>query len=120
MILVDTSVWVHHLRRGNPRLEELLDATQVSCHPFVIGELACGNLRNRTQILTHLSRLPSVGVAAHDEVMELVEGRRLMGIGIGWVDAHLLAASLMARNALWTTDRSLVAVARRLGVSAEE
>ena len=120
MILVDTSVWIDHLRRGNPELEELLEATQVSCHPFIIGELGCGSLRKRKQILAHLSRLPSVGLATHVEVMELVEGRRLMGTGIGWVDVHLLAASLIAQNALWTMDRSLAAVARQLDVSAEQ
>ena len=118
MILVDTSVWIDHLRQGNPQLEELLDAAQVTCHPFIIGELACGNLRRREQILGHLSRLPRVGLAAHDEVMELVERRRLMGIGLGWVDVHLLAASLVAGVSLWTMDRSLAAVARRLRVSA--
>ena len=119
MILVDTSVWVDHLRRGNPQLEELLEATQVSCHPFIIGELACGNLRKRKQILAYLLRLPSVGLATHDEVMELVDARRLMGTGIGWVDAHLLAASLIARASLWTMDRSLASVARQLDVSTK-
>ncbi|MCH7664869.1 MAG: PIN domain-containing protein [Acidobacteria bacterium] len=120
MMLVDTSVWVDHLRRGNPQLEELLEATQVVCHRFIIGELACGNLRKRKQILAYLSRLPSAGFATHDEVMELVQARRLMGTGIGWVDAHLLAASLLARVPLWTMDRSLASVARQLDVSAEQ
>ncbi|MCH7474564.1 MAG: PIN domain-containing protein [Gemmatimonadetes bacterium] len=118
MILADTSVWVDHLRRGNSQLAELLEAAQVSCHQFVIGELACGNLRKRAQILEHLSRLPLVDTLAHGEVMEMVRRRRLMGSGIGWVDAHLLAASLVEDVSLWTLDRSLGAVARRLGISA--
>ncbi len=118
MILADTSVWVDHLRRGNSQLAELLEAAQVSCHRFVLGELACGNLRKRAQILEHLSRLPMVDTLAHGEVMELVRRRRLMGSGIGWVDAHLLAASLVEDVSLWTLDRSLEAIARRLGVSA--
>ena len=118
MILADTSVWVDHLRRGNKQLAELLEAAQVSCHQFVIGELACGNLRKREQILELLSRLPLVGTVAHGEVMELVRRRRLMGSGIGWVDAHLLTASLVEDVSLLTLDRSLEAVARRLGVSA--
>ncbi len=106
------------MRRGNKQLAELLEAAQVSCHQFVIGELACGNLRKREKILEHLSRLPLVDTLAHGEVMELVRRRRLMGSGIGWVDAHLLAASLVEDVSLWTLDRSLEAVARRLGVSA--
>ena len=118
MILADTSVWVDHLRRGNSQLAELLEAAQVSCHQFVIGELACGNLRKRAQILEHLSRLPLVGTLAHGEVMEMVRRRRLMGSSIGWVGAHLLAASLVEDVSLWTLDRSLGAVARRLGISA--
>ncbi len=120
MILVDTSVWVDHLRRGNPQLEELLETTQVACHRFIIGELACGNLRKRKQILAYILRLPSVDLATHGEVMELVDAHRLMGTGIGWVDAHLLAASLIARASLWTMDRSLASVARQLNVSAEQ
>ncbi len=98
---------------------ELLETAQVSCHQFVIGELACGKLRKREQILMHLSRLPLLDSVSHDEVMELVRRRRLMGSGIGWVDAHLLAASLVEDVSLWTLDRSLGAVARRLGVSVE-
>ena len=118
MILVDTSVWVDHLRRRNHRLNELLEATRVTCHPFIVGELACGNLRQREQVLGSLSRLPHVSLAAHDEVMELVTNCRLSGTGIGWVDAHLLAAAMIAGVSLWTMDRSLAAVARRLHVAA--
>ena len=118
MILADTSVWVDHLRRGNSRLGDLLEDEQVATHSFVIGELACGNLRKREQILGLLSQLPRVGLVTHDEVLELVERRRLMGRGIGWVDAHLLAASLLENVSLWTLDRSLAAAAQRVGVSA--
>lgn len=118
MILVDTSVWVEHLRRGNSRLADLLDDEQVTTHSFVIGELACGNLRKRHQILGLLSQLPRVGLVTHDEVLELIERRRLMGRGMGWIDAHLLAASLVEDVSLWTLDRPLAAVARQIGVSA--
>ena len=119
MILVDTSPWVDHLRRSNARLAALLENGQVASHPFVLGELALGSLRSRADILTYLGNLPAVPVAQHDEVLALVEGRRLMGTGIGWVDAHLLASTLLADVRLWTLDRPLARQARRLGVAAE-
>ena len=119
MILVDTSPWVEHLRRGNAKLAALLENGEVACHPFVLGELALGNLRHRTTILAYLSNLPSVAVAEHGEVLALVERRRLMGTGIGWVDAHLLASALLARVRLWTLDQRLARQARRLGLAAE-
>lgn len=118
MILVDTSPWVDHLRRGNQRLAALLDDGEVVCHRFVIGELAVGNLANRAAILEYLSNLPAAPVAEHDEVLALVERRRLVGAGIGWVDAHMLASSLLARVTLWTLDQPLSKQARRLGVAA--
>ncbi|MBI2072288.1 MAG: VapC toxin family PIN domain ribonuclease [Gemmatimonadetes bacterium] len=119
MILVDTSPWVDHLRRGNARLASLLEDGEVACHRFVIGELALGNLENRSAILEYLSNLPSAPVAEHDEVVGVVERRRLMGTGIGWVDAHLLASCLLAHLPLWTLDKPLATQARRLGVAAE-
>ena len=120
MILVDTSVWVQHLRRGVPRLVELLDQEMVICHPFVIGELAMGSLKNRASILTLLHRLPSTDVAAHRDVFALVERRRLHGAGLGWVDVHLLAAALLAGARLWTLDRGLARAAQSAGIDARE
>lgn len=108
MILVDTSVWVDHLRHGNQVLSRLLEGNEVLVHPFVIGELACGNLANRRDILALLSRLPAAPLADQDEVLLLIDQRRLMGRGIGFIDAHLLAATLLATDArLWTRDRRL-------------
>ena len=118
MILVDTSVWVDHLRRDNASLRALLDDAAVACHPFVIGELACGTLRNRHEILEMLARLPSVTVVQHTEVLALIESRRLMGRGPGWVDAHLLASALVGNAPLWTVDLPLRVAAERLGVAA--
>lgn len=117
MILVDTSVWVQHLRLGTSRLATLLEETRVLTHPFVIGELALGRLRKRTEILALLDNLPSLAAASHDEVLTLIEERDLAGSGIGWVDAHLLAAALLTDAPLWTLDRRLAAVAERLDIA---
>lgn len=117
MILVDTSVWVDHLRRGNARLEELLHRVEVVCHPFVIGELACGHLRQREEILRLLGELPSARVATHAEVMLMLESRRLMGRGLGYVDLHLLAAAQMDHLSLWTLDKPLSGAAKQLGIA---
>jgi hypothetical protein len=115
--LVDTSVWVAHLRAGNARLAELLRAGQVFSHPFVIGELACGNLRNRQEILALLAALPQVSIADHGEVMTLLESSHLFGRGLGWVDLHLLTSSLLSRCVLWTLDRPLQRAAAALKVA---
>jgi len=88
------------------------------CHPFIIGELACGTLRNRAEILALLGELPAAGVATHDETLVFLETRRLMGTGLGYVDLHLLAAAAMDRTPLWTLDRRLAAAAGRLGIAA--
>lgn len=120
MILVDTSVWVDHFRRGSPRLAHLLDEGRVWSHDFVVGELACGNLRRRSEILGYLSNLPHTPTAQHEEVLALVERRRLFGAGLGWIDAHLLAAALIEGLKLWTSDKPLIAVARRLSISADD
>lgn len=118
MILVDTSVWVDHLRKTVPALAEALESGDVMTHPFVIGELACGNLRNRDEILGLLTALPSAVVATHEETLLFVERRRLMGKGIGYVDVHLLASvALTAGARLWTRDRRLGAVAADLRVA---
>ncbi len=117
MTLVDTSVWVAHLRAGNARLAELLRTGEVLCHPFVIGELACGNLRNRQEVLVLLAALPQVSVADHGEVMTLLESSRLFGCGLGWVDLHLLTSALLSHCGLWTLDRPLQHAATALKVA---
>ena len=117
MILVDTSVWVDHLRRGNGPLVGALEDGLVASHPFVIGELACGTIRRRAEVLSLLARLDAMPVVANAEALRLVEERRLMGRGIGWVDVHLLASSLLARVQLWSLDRRLASIAREIGVA---
>ncbi len=113
MILVDTSVWVDHFRRGNSALVASLEAGEVTTHPFVIGELACGQLRARGRILAMLAGLPTVPALSHDEVLHFLEARKLSGRGLGWLDVHLLAAAALSGIALWTLDR-------RLGQAAAE
>ncbi len=118
MILVDTSVWVDHLRSGDPRLSALLEEARVLVHPWVTGELALGQLSRRREILGLLNHLPQARVATEAEVMTLVETRRLYGTGIGYVDAHLLAATLLTADAsLWTRDRRLAAAAADLRIA---
>lgn len=118
MTLVDTSVWVDHFRRGNRTLVSLLESDQVLSHPFVVGELACGQMRNRKEILSLLDELPKAHLAGHNEVLALVERQRLYGRGIGWVDAHLIASALLSHADLFTLDRRLSAVAAAVGVAA--
>ncbi len=118
MILVDTSVWIDHLRAGVSALRDRLDAGAVCIHPFVIGEIACGVIRERRVVLDLLGQLPSVPVALEEEVLSLIDRRTLMGRGIGYLDAHLLASALLARAPLWTHDRHLAGVAAELGVAA--
>jgi predicted nucleic acid-binding protein len=118
VILADTSVWVDHLRRGNSRLEAALDAQEVVTHPFVIGELACGDLRDRRTLLALLHRLPSATVATNDEALAVIDERRLMGRGLGYIGVHLLASVLLSPDlGLWTFDASLATAAARLGVA---
>jgi len=118
MVLVDTSVWIDHLRRTNPRLGGLLESCGVCCHSFVRGELACGNLANRDGVLAQLALLPQATRAADDEVIWFIERNGLAGRGIGFVDAHLLAASALSQNVrLWTLDRRLDRVADALGLA---
>jgi hypothetical protein len=118
MILVDSSIWIDHLRAGEPALAELLDAGRVLTHPFVVGELACGNLKNRNGVLSLLQDLPAALVATDEEVLFFIERRGLMGKGIGYVDAHLLAAiSVTGTGRLWTRDKRLDAVAGSIGLA---
>jgi len=115
MILVDTSVWVDHLRRGDAGLAALLEEGRVLVHPFVIGEIACGVLSERSLTLELLGNLPAATTAENDEVLAFVEQHRLFGRGIGYVDAHLLASvALMPGTALWTHDRRLLGAALAL------
>ena len=118
MILVDTSIWIDHLRKGNTRLNSLLLNTAVLVHPFIIGELACGNLKNRSRVLNLLDDLPVSRVADDQEVLFFIEHNDLMGRGIGYIDAHLLASVSLSDSArLWTVDRKLNDVAIRLGLA---
>ena len=119
MILVDTSIWVEHLRSTSAILSALLDNGRILGHPFVLGELALGNLRQRDDILRGLRRLPQATSASHLEVLRFIDREALYGRGIGYVDAHLLAAArLTAGSKLWTRDRRLLAVAGQLGLAA--
>ena len=116
MILVDTSIWIDHLRKGNREMSSLLGDLQVLTHPFVTGELACGNIKNRKAILQLLGELPEAVIGQHTEVMQLLEWQTLMGRGIGWIDVHLLTSSLLSGVPLWTCDRKLRSMAAALGV----
>ena len=118
MILVDTSIWVDHLRVADRQLTGLLLEEGVLCHPFVVGELACGALRRRREILGLLQDLPQAPVVDQQEVLAFVDAHALMGSGLGWVDVHLLASAALAGQRLWTRDRRLAQAARRLGVAA--
>lgn len=119
MILVDTSVWIDHLRGGTNRLSECLERGIVLIHPFVIGEIACGNLRNRSYVLAMMSNLPSALTASDQEVIDFIEKRSLYGQGIGYIDTHLLASTALTPDArLWTSDSRLqkIAEAMDLGI----
>ncbi len=117
MTLVDTSVWVDHFRQGNDRLRSLLQEDEVLCHPFIVGEIACGNVRNRDEIFGLLLALPEARLAEHPEVLHLVDSRRLYGSGLGWIDAHLLASAVLTDCVLWTLDRPLRNAAVKIGLS---
>ena len=118
MILADTSVWIDHLRSGDRNLAVLLTATRIIIHPFILGEVACGNLVNRAEVLKLLADLPEVTVAMDFEVLFFIERQALMGRGIGYIDAHLLAAvSLNPHTKLWTKDKRLERVAVGLNLA---
>ena len=120
MILADTSVWIDHLRAGEPGLVSLLNDNRVLTHPMVIGELACGNRPNRDRVLSLLGELPAIPAATDSEVLFFIEAQQVMGRGIGYVDVHLLAAALLAPPVqLWTRDRRLSDVAGDLRLAYE-
>jgi len=118
MILVDTSIWIDHLRASDERLARMLDDGKVLAHPFVTGELALGNLRQRDAVLSALQDLPQACVATENEVLRFIGAKSLFGIGIGYIDAHLLASVLLTPGSmLWTHDRRLLEASSRLGVA---
>ena len=114
MVLVDTSVWVSHLRDGNAELANLLNDGRVLCHPLILGELACGNLKDRAVILSFLQLLPMSIEAEHDEVLSFIENNRLMGKGIGYVDVHLITSAVLTGVPIWTLDKKLAQTADSL------
>jgi len=111
MFLVDSSVWIGHLRTASAELRDLLEDGQVLMHPFVIGELACGSMKHRKRVLANLDELPLAVSATHEEVMRLLDHHALWSRGIGWVDAHLIASALLSDCRLWTMDAKLRAAA---------
>ena len=114
MVLVDTSVWVSHFRETQIDLVRLLNDGEVACHPFIAGELACGNLRNRTIILSLLEALPVAATVEHGEVLAFIESHKLMWKGLGYIDIHLLASAVLSQLPLWTLDKRLKQAADRL------
>jgi predicted nucleic acid-binding protein len=119
LTLVDTSVWIDHFRTSSPQLHQLLEADSVLCHPLIIGELACGNLRHRSQILESLAALPSTPVIEYEEILAFIDTHRLSGQGLGWVDVHLLAATLLHNTTIWAHDQPFQRAARKLRCSCE-
>jgi len=120
MVLVDTSVWVDHFRSGNIGLENLLNEGDVACHLFIAGELACGNLSNRAEILSLLRALPLADHAEHEEVMQFIENSKLMGKGLGYVDMHLIASAVLSKVPIWTLDKKLKDVSSKLGLDYQQ
>ena len=116
MILVDTSIWISHLRDGNNRLEELLNKGSVLSHPFIIGELACGSIKNRNEILALLESLPMAIMVEHAEVLKFIENRKLIGKGLGYVDVHLLASAILSDSLMWSLDKKLSKIALELNI----
>jgi predicted nucleic acid-binding protein len=116
MILVDTSIWVSHLRHSNSRLQKLLNEGRVVSHPFIIGELACGNISNRTEIISLMQSLPMLDVVEHEELLLFIKRNKMMGTGLGLVDIYLMAAALLAGIPLWTQDKKLRRACSRLNI----
>lgn len=120
MILIDTSVWIDHLRAKESALIDFLLSGEVLMHPFIIGELACANLKNRSNILQLVESLPEASLATNQEVLYFIESNQLMGRGIGYIDAHLLASTALSHYAkLWTRDKRLKVLSNSLGLRAE-
>ena len=119
LTLVDTSVWINHFRANSPALRQLLEEDKVVCHPLVIGELACGNLKHRSKVLESLTVLPTTPTIEYEELFTFIETHKLFGRGLGWIDVHLLAATLLQQVTLWTLDQPLRHAARKLRCSFE-
>ncbi|RCS22112.1 type II toxin-antitoxin system VapC family toxin [Phyllobacterium salinisoli] len=118
MILVDTSIWIDHFRHGNAGLRKIIEEDRLICHPFVIGELALGSLRDRDAVMAFLAVQREAFVATHDEVMTMIDRHLIFSMGIGYTDAHLLASTLLdRRSTLWTRDKRLAAAAQKAGAS---
>lgn len=118
MILADTSVWIDHLRSGLPKLVELLEANRVVIHASIIGELACGNLANRTELLSLWQSLATLPEASHQEALYFIEEHQLMGKGVGYIDIHLMAAVVLdGGTRIWTNDKRLAMVAGQMGLA---
>lgn len=117
MVLVDTSVWVFHLREGSADLADLLNDGRVLCHPFIVGELACGNLKDRKVILSYLEWLPMCIEAEHEEVLSFIDNNRLMGQGLGYVDVHLITSAVLTGVTVWTLDKKLTQAADSLHIN---
>ena len=117
MVLADTSVWIEHFRRGHQAFAELLADGLIMVHPFVCGELACGNLKSRATALSDILALPSATLATNAEVLAFVQDRKLWGQGLGGIDVHLLASALISNCRLWALDRRLAQVADELGLT---
>ena len=118
MVMVDTSVWINHLRQGDALLAALLQQGIVAIHPFIIGEIACGNLSNREYLLGLLSALPQAPAATNEEALVLIERRQLMGRGLGFIDIHLLGTTLIhGAMSIWSTDKRLSSCAAELGIA---
>ncbi len=111
MVLVDTSVWISHLRDGNRELANLLNKGDVLCHPLIVGELACGNLKDRSTLISFFQLLPMGIEVDHEEALAFIENNDLMGKGLGYVDTHLAASAVLSRASLWTLDRKLAQAA---------
>jgi len=120
MVLVDTSVWISHLRDGNAELANLLNDGRVVCHPLIVGELACGNLKDRADILAFLQLLPMSIEAEHEEVLSLIENNRLMGKGMGYVDVHLMTSAVLTGVSVWTLVKQLAQAADGLHIKYQK
>ena len=116
MVLVDTSIWISHFRENNSHLKKLLMDESVACHPFIIGELACGNIKNRNEIISLLLALPQTLVAESDEILSFIEHKKRMGVGIGLIDVHILASALLTNLPLWTADKKLRTTASKFKI----
>ncbi len=117
MVLVDTSIWIQHLHSSDEGMAELLTGERVVVHPLVTGELACGSMPDRDEILALLEELPRPKVSSHAETLAFIEQKRLWGVGLSYIDVHLLASALLSNIELWTADEHLRAAAQALGVA---